>query len=66
MSSFLGNFQPEPGKPALWELESDQHSVGNGEGNDEDDERYLSCLEKKDPEAVYLVDERNLKSRLMF
>ncbi|XVF48829.1 hypothetical protein PTKIN_Ptkin03bG0219800 [Pterospermum kingtungense] len=29
---FLGHFQPQPGKPALWELRSDQHYRGrNGE-----------------------------------
>ncbi|KAK4783205.1 hypothetical protein SAY86_007579 [Trapa natans] len=43
---FLGIFQPEPGKPALWELDSDQRSVQNGERSDEDDERSLfkRCL----------------------
>ncbi|XP_048228080.1 phosphoinositide phosphatase SAC3 isoform X2 [Ricinus communis] len=38
---FLGHFQPQPGKPALWELDSDQHySVGrNGQTNMDDDGR---------------------------
>ncbi|XP_031280386.1 phosphoinositide phosphatase SAC2-like [Pistacia vera] len=31
---FLGHFQPQPGKPALWELDSDQHyNIGFPESN---------------------------------
>ncbi|KAJ0089552.1 hypothetical protein Patl1_13681 [Pistacia atlantica] len=38
---FLGHFQPQQGKPALWELDSDQHySMGrNGQTNIDDDGR---------------------------
>ncbi|XP_031267421.1 phosphoinositide phosphatase SAC3-like isoform X1 [Pistacia vera] len=38
---FLGHFQPRQGKPALWELDSDQHySMGrNGQTNIDDDGR---------------------------
>ncbi|XVE97833.1 hypothetical protein REPUB_Repub03eG0052700 [Reevesia pubescens] len=39
---FLGHFQPQPGKPALWELDSDQHYRGrNGETIVDDDGRFL-------------------------
>ncbi|XP_031373626.1 phosphoinositide phosphatase SAC3 isoform X3 [Punica granatum] len=44
---FLGNFEPEPGKPALWELDSEQNSMRNGERNDEDDDGrslFKRCL----------------------
>ncbi|MBA0810485.1 hypothetical protein Gohar_002478, partial [Gossypium harknessii] len=35
---FLGHFQPQPGKPALWELGSDQHYRGrNGETTVDED-----------------------------
>ncbi|XP_038996579.1 phosphoinositide phosphatase SAC2-like [Hibiscus syriacus] len=30
---FLGHFQPQQSKPALWELDSDQHSVGSRGSN---------------------------------
>ncbi|XVE70768.1 hypothetical protein DITRI_Ditri10aG0097600 [Diplodiscus trichospermus] len=37
---FLGHFQPQPGKPALWELGSDQHYKGrNGETTVDEDGR---------------------------
>ncbi|OMO67110.1 hypothetical protein CCACVL1_20784 [Corchorus capsularis] len=37
---FLGHFQPQPGKPALWELGSDQHYWGrNGETTVDEDGR---------------------------
>ncbi|KAG4141530.1 hypothetical protein ERO13_D06G079300v2 [Gossypium hirsutum] len=37
---FLGHFQPQPGKPALWELGSDQHYRGrNGETTVDEDGR---------------------------
>uniref|UniRef100_A0A2P2MCH1 SAC domain-containing protein n=1 Tax=Rhizophora mucronata TaxID=61149 RepID=A0A2P2MCH1_RHIMU len=38
---FLGHFQPQEGKPALWELDSDQHHlVGrNGQTNTDEDSR---------------------------
>ncbi|XP_022732406.1 phosphoinositide phosphatase SAC3-like isoform X2 [Durio zibethinus] len=39
---FLGHFQPQPGKPALWELGSDQHYGGrNGETIVDEDGRSL-------------------------
>ncbi|KAG8373872.1 hypothetical protein BUALT_Bualt11G0070500 [Buddleja alternifolia] len=40
---FLGHFQPQPGKPDVWELDSDQHyNVGrNGQLNIDDDGRSL-------------------------
>ncbi|XP_022754764.1 phosphoinositide phosphatase SAC3-like isoform X2 [Durio zibethinus] len=39
---FLGHFQPQPGKPALWELGSDQHYRGrNGETILDEDGRSL-------------------------
>ncbi|XVF35196.1 hypothetical protein REPUB_Repub18cG0124600 [Reevesia pubescens] len=39
---FLGLFQPQPGKPALWELASDQHYIGrNGETTVDEDGRSL-------------------------
>ncbi|KAK7275522.1 hypothetical protein RIF29_16641 [Crotalaria pallida] len=35
---FLGHFQPQQGKPALWELDSDQHyTAGKGGPHSEDD-----------------------------
>ncbi|KAF7836841.1 phosphoinositide phosphatase SAC3 isoform X1 [Senna tora] len=36
---FLGHFQPQQGKPALWELGSDQHYVAGRHG--EEDERSM-------------------------
>ncbi|XP_050216554.1 phosphoinositide phosphatase SAC3 isoform X2 [Mercurialis annua] len=41
---FLGHFQPQQGKPALWELDSDQHySVGrNGQTYMDEDGRCMS------------------------
>lgn len=38
---FLGHFQPQQGKPALWELDSDQHCDAgrNGHANMDDDGR---------------------------
>ncbi|KAJ4883573.1 Phosphoinositide phosphatase SAC4 [Raphanus sativus] len=44
---FLGTFQPEQGKQAVWELRSDSQSSGrNGELSMEDDERFFvkRCL----------------------
>ncbi|XP_047940522.1 phosphoinositide phosphatase SAC4-like isoform X3 [Salvia hispanica] len=40
---FLGHFQPQPDKPDLWELDSDQHyNVGrNGQSNSDNHERSL-------------------------
>ncbi|KAG2717798.1 hypothetical protein I3843_03G190900 [Carya illinoinensis] len=40
---FLGHFQPQPGKPALWELDSDQHSDAgrNGHTYVDEDERSI-------------------------
>ncbi|KAL9376592.1 hypothetical protein Peur_030712 [Populus x canadensis] len=40
---FLGHFQPQQGKPALWELDSDQHhNVGrNGQTNVDEDARSI-------------------------
>ncbi|KAM7256926.1 hypothetical protein ACFE04_012667 [Oxalis oulophora] len=40
---FLGHFQPQEGKPALWELDSDQHyNTGrNGQTNVDEDGRSL-------------------------
>ncbi|KAF5726112.1 phosphoinositide phosphatase SAC3-like isoform X1 [Tripterygium wilfordii] len=40
---FLGHFQPQVGKPALWELDSDRHySVGkNGQMNTDQDRRAV-------------------------
>lgn len=42
LSRFLGHFQPQEGKPALWELDSDQHHKVGGRGPDlvDEDARY--------------------------
>ncbi|KAH8505530.1 hypothetical protein H0E87_012672 [Populus deltoides] len=42
LSRFLGHIQPQQGKPALWELDSDQHhNVGrNGQTNVDEDARF--------------------------
>lgn len=45
---FLGHFQPQQDKPALWELDSDQHyGMGrNGQTNVDEDGRladYMNC-----------------------
>ncbi|XP_010520516.1 PREDICTED: phosphoinositide phosphatase SAC3-like isoform X2 [Tarenaya hassleriana] len=38
---FLGNFQPEQGRPAIWELRSDSRPNGrNGEMSADEDERF--------------------------
>ncbi|KAB2621038.1 phosphoinositide phosphatase SAC3 [Pyrus ussuriensis x Pyrus communis] len=63
---FLGHFQPQEGKPALWELDSDQHYYsGRDETKDKDlDGRYLlstyACLLQFDcwticsPDSFYI------------
>jgi len=40
---FLGHFRPQQGKPALWELGSDQHydAVRNGQANVDEDGRSI-------------------------
>jgi hypothetical protein len=40
---FLGHFQPQQGKPALWELDSDQHCDAgrNGQANVDEDGRSI-------------------------
>ncbi|KAL0927812.1 hypothetical protein M5K25_002023 [Dendrobium thyrsiflorum] len=44
---FLGHFQPEEGKPALWELDSDYylHVSGTDEGPDNSVPKESTCLE---------------------
>ncbi|KAI0529405.1 hypothetical protein KFK09_001954 [Dendrobium nobile] len=44
---FLGHFQPEEGKPALWELDSDYylHVSGTDEGPDNSEPKESTCLE---------------------
>jgi len=39
---FLGHFQPQQGKPALWELDSDQ--LYDTARHGEDDARYLNVI----------------------
>ncbi|KAF2300907.1 hypothetical protein GH714_018172 [Hevea brasiliensis] len=43
---FLGHFQPQQGKPALWELDSDQHYNVGGRGPDFVDEDARSFVKK--------------------
>lgn len=41
---FLGHFRPRLGKPALWELDSDQHNIGRSGSNlDIENMRYYFC-----------------------
>lgn len=38
LSRFLGHFQPQQGKPAIWELDSDQHYDAGRYGQADADE----------------------------
>lgn len=39
---FLGHFQPQLGKPAIWEMDFDHHSIGRFSSNlDVENMRYL-------------------------
>lgn len=38
LSRFLGHFQPQQGKPAIWELDSDQHYDAGRHGQADVDE----------------------------
>lgn len=41
LSRFLGHFQPQQGKPALWELDSDQHhNIGIHDPNVNENSKY--------------------------
>ncbi|XP_058108735.1 phosphoinositide phosphatase SAC3-like isoform X2 [Magnolia sinica] len=42
---FLGHFQPQQGKPALWELDSDQHH-NFGRHDDKITEKYASSIKR--------------------
>ncbi|WOL19836.1 phosphoinositide phosphatase SAC2 isoform X1 [Canna indica] len=43
---FLGHFQPQQGKPALWELDSDQHYNVGKSGNAFADEDFRSFIKR--------------------
>ncbi|KAL8466407.1 hypothetical protein ACS0TY_035489 [Phlomoides rotata] len=51
---FLGHFQPQQGKPALWELDSD-HSVGN-RGSDFAEEHARSIIKRSLSDGNILSD----------
>lgn len=55
---FLGHFQPRQGKPALWELDSDQHySMGrNGQTNVDEDGRSFFKRSLSDGNILHETD----------
>jgi len=55
---FLGHFRPRLGRPALWELDSDQHNIGRSGSNlDIENMRYTTFVEKlAKPEISHVTE----------
>ncbi|KAK4427437.1 Phosphoinositide phosphatase SAC2 [Sesamum alatum] len=53
---FLGHFQPQPGKPALWELDSDQHYNVGRRGSDFTEENARSIIKRSLSDGNILCD----------
>ncbi|CAA2969418.1 phosphoinositide phosphatase SAC2-like isoform X1 [Olea europaea subsp. europaea] len=53
---FLGHFQPQQGKPALWELDSDQHYNVGRRGSDVGDENSWSIIKRSLSDGNILCD----------
>ncbi|XP_042486426.1 phosphoinositide phosphatase SAC2-like isoform X2 [Macadamia integrifolia] len=53
---FLGHFQPQEGKPALWELVSDQQYNVGGHGNRFGDENARSCFKRSFSDGSILCE----------
>ncbi|KAK4395033.1 Phosphoinositide phosphatase SAC2 [Sesamum angolense] len=53
---FLGHFQPQPGKPALWELDSDQHYNVGRRGSDFAEENARSIIKRSLSDGNILCD----------
>ncbi|KAJ3673671.1 hypothetical protein LUZ60_005663 [Juncus effusus] len=54
---FLGHFQPQQGKPALWELGSDQHYNVGSRTNSLNEEFALSLLKRSLSDGNFLVED---------
>ncbi|PIN13540.1 hypothetical protein CDL12_13837 [Handroanthus impetiginosus] len=59
---FLGNFQPQPGKPDVWELEANQHYRGGGHGHSNIDENGRSLFQRSLSEGHILRESLLLMS----
>ncbi|XP_043817914.1 phosphoinositide phosphatase SAC2 isoform X2 [Manihot esculenta] len=57
---FLGHFQPQQGKPALWELDSDQHHNVRGHGPDLVDEGARSFIKRSLSDGNLLCESDSL------
>ncbi|KAL0415007.1 UNVERIFIED_CONTAM: Phosphoinositide phosphatase SAC2 [Sesamum latifolium] len=53
---FLGHYQPQPGKPALWELDSDQHYNVGRRGSDFAEENARSIIKRSLSDGNILCD----------
>ncbi|KAG8380206.1 hypothetical protein BUALT_Bualt07G0169300 [Buddleja alternifolia] len=53
---FLGHFQPQQGKPALWELDSDQHYNVGGRASDFAEENARSTIKRSLSDGNILSD----------
>ncbi|KAH6773343.1 Phosphoinositide phosphatase family protein [Perilla frutescens var. frutescens] len=53
---FLGHFQPQQGKPALWELDSDQHYNVGRRGSDFTEENTRSIIRRSLSDGNILCD----------
>ncbi|KAL2462387.1 Phosphoinositide phosphatase SAC2 [Forsythia ovata] len=53
---FLGHFQPQQGKPSLWELDSDQHYKVGRRGSDFVDETSRSIIKRSLSDGNILCD----------
>ncbi|KAI3455664.1 hypothetical protein Pfo_012327 [Paulownia fortunei] len=53
---FLGHFQPQQGKPALWELDSDQHYNVGRRGSDFAEENARSIIKRSLSDGNILCD----------
>ncbi|KAL2243161.1 phosphoinositide phosphatase SAC2 [Sesamum indicum] len=53
---FLGHFQPQPGKPALWELDSDQHYNVGRRGSDFAEENARLIIKRSLSDGNILCD----------
>ncbi|XP_038708878.1 phosphoinositide phosphatase SAC2-like isoform X2 [Tripterygium wilfordii] len=60
INMFLGHFQPQKGKPALWELDSDQHYNVGALGPNFDDENSRLSLKRSHSEGNLQSDSDTL------
>ncbi|KAI5674152.1 hypothetical protein M9H77_14516 [Catharanthus roseus] len=56
---FLGHFQPQPGKPEVWELDSDQYYKTNGNGQSDIKENARSPFKRSFSDGNILRESRS-------